>query len=64
MQKKENVMCQEKIAINSIDDLYRIEKEKREYFNIGNSDPFKNNLILFCNCSEPPLNSVAFICTK
>lgn len=40
-------MCQRKIAINSIDDLYRIEKEKREYFNIVDSDPYKNSLTLF-----------------
>ena len=40
-------MCQEKITINSIDDLYKIEKEKREYFNIVASDPFKDNLTLF-----------------
>lgn len=40
-------MRQEKITINSINDLYKIEKEKREYFNIVDSDPFKNNLTLF-----------------
>ncbi len=40
-------MRQEKITINSIDDLYKIEKEKREYFHILDSDPFKNNLTLF-----------------
>ena len=40
-------MCQEKITISSIDDLYKIEKEKREYFNIVDSDPFKDNMTLF-----------------
>lgn len=40
-------MYQEKIMINNIDDLYKIEKEKREYFHILDSDPYKNNLALF-----------------
>lgn len=45
-------MRQEKITINSIDDLYKIEKEKREFFNIVDSDPFKNNLTFFRGQSD------------
>ena len=40
-------MCQEKITISNIDDLYKIEKEKRENFHTVDSDPYKNNLTLF-----------------
>lgn len=40
-------MCQEKITINNVDDLYKIEREKREYFHIVDSELYKNSLTLF-----------------
>lgn len=39
-------MSQEELEIDSIEDVYEIEKQKRQYFNIDRTD-YKNNLTLF-----------------